>query len=110
MAFMIVGNGQPLFELVTGQSSSRSEHDGPNSHQFAMHAALDSVDEQLWSSQVMNLKQVDTFQGQIISAYVTASGIVLMLMHDNRVSDFLYTYHFVSIRIISNLNAITKYL
>ena len=35
----------------------------------------------------MNLKRVDAFQGQNISAYVTASNVVLLLMHENASED-----------------------
>ena len=85
MAFMIIGKGRPLLEVVSEQAAAANANDGPNAHQFAMHAALDAVEEHLWSSQVMNLKQVDSFRGQAISAYVTASQVVLMLMHENKV-------------------------
>ena len=81
----MVVNGTPIFEQSVGTVQLAA--DGPNSYQFVMHAALDMVDEHLWKTSVMNLKRVDAFQGQNISAFVTASNVVLLLMHENASED-----------------------
>mmetsp|Transcript_44858 Transcript_44858/g.91577 ORF Transcript_44858/g.91577 Transcript_44858/m.91577 type:complete len:136 (+) Transcript_44858:104-511(+) len=84
--FAIVGKlDNPLYELV---SSHKKE--GPQvaqENQFFLHAALDIVDEELWKSNSMFLKVVDKFNDRCISAYVTATNIKLMLLHDGNKGD-----------------------
>ena len=100
----MVVNGTPIFEQSVGTVQLAA--DGPNSYQFVMHAALDMVDEHLWKTSVMNLKRVDAFQGQNISAFVTASNVVLLLMHENASEDsvgfFFSEVHEMYIKIMMN--------
>jgi len=102
--FVMVVNGTPIFEHTAGTIQLPS--DGPNSYQFVMHAALDMVFEHCSKTSVMNLKRVDAFQGQNISAYVTASNVVLLLMHENASEDsvgfFFREVHEMYIKIMMN--------
>ena len=102
--FVVVVNGIPIFEHSVGTVQLAA--DGPNSHQFVMHAALDMVEEHLWKTGLMNLKRVDAFQGQNISAYVTASNVVFLLMHENASDDsagfFFREVHEMYIKIMMN--------
>lgn len=56
-------------------------------HQFVLHAALDAVNEQLWTTTNMHLGAVDKFNNLIVTAYTTAAHIKLLLLHDGRSDD-----------------------
>ena len=101
--FVVVVNGTPIYEHSVGTVNLPS--DGPNSYQFVLHAALDMVEEHLWKTGTMNLKRIDAFQGQNISAYVTASNVVFLLMHEraseDSVGSFMHQVHEMYIKIAS---------
>ena len=51
-------------------------------HQFVVHAALDMAEEAAWNTNSMYLKTVDTFNELQISAWITASQVKFMLLHE----------------------------
>lgn len=55
--------------------------------EFVLHAALDLVDELMWTTPAMALKVVDRFNDQLVSAFVTASGVKFLLLHETRNDD-----------------------
>ncbi len=56
-------------------------------HQFVLHASLDAVDEQVWSTTNMHLGVVDKFNALQVSAFVTAANVKFLLLHDGRSDD-----------------------
>ncbi|KND04910.1 hypothetical protein SpCBS45565_g06757 [Spizellomyces sp. 'palustris'] len=84
--FVIIGTrDNPLYEAewgpqARGEGGKKEEHKHLN--QFIVHAALDVVDDLMWGTNSMYLKVVDKFNEWYISAYITASGVRFMLLHD----------------------------
>ena len=105
--FMIVAGGEvdsPIYEAEFINTQRRED----NSHlnQFIIHAALDMVDDQVWGTQSMFLKNVDKFNDYLISAFVTAGHVRLMLLHDVRNEDgirnFFHDVHELYVKVLMN--------
>ena len=77
--FMIVGkNDTPIYEV---EISDRKNPTKPQTmKQFIMHAAMDPLDEMMWTSQALYLKSVDKFNEFVVSAYVTPGYIKFLIM------------------------------
>ena len=53
-------------------------------HQFVLHAALDAVNEQIWTTTNMHLGTVDKFNNLMVAAYATAAHVKFLLLHDGK--------------------------
>eukprot|EP01094_Clydonella_sp_ATCC50884_P004406 TRINITY_DN1342_c0_g1_i1.p1 TRINITY_DN1342_c0_g1~~TRINITY_DN1342_c0_g1_i1.p1 ORF type:complete len:137 (-),score=44.88 TRINITY_DN1342_c0_g1_i1:1045-1455(-) len=83
--FVMVGaDDVPLYEY--GVLTQRSEESSYSYH-FKIHAALDAVDECMWRKTNMFLPNVDVCSNALVSAFVTAGSVRLMLLHEFRNDD-----------------------
>ncbi|CAE6973278.1 trappc2 [Symbiodinium sp. CCMP2592] len=80
---IIVGKDDiPIYEADLSTEGIRE--DSPHLDQFVVHAALDLVDEMVWSTSSMFLRVVDKFNDFHVSAYCTAGHVRMMLLHKHR--------------------------
>ncbi|CCG82867.1 Trafficking protein particle complex subunit 2 [Taphrina deformans PYCC 5710] len=96
MSFMlaIVGTrDNPLYTLEFGTSKSGGDgtpkfrEDQRPMNQFILHSSLDIVEEVQWTSGIMYMKSIDKFNSNLISTFLTAGNIKLMLLHELRNDD-----------------------
>eukprot|EP00897_Mesotaenium_endlicherianum_P001687 jgi/Mesen1/1546/ME000134S00665 len=103
--FVIVArNDNPIYESEVGSSPKKDE--AAHLHQFILHAAMDIVQDYVWTTNNMYLKVVDKFNDLLVSVYVTAAHTRFMLLHDSRNEDGIKTFfqevHELYIKVLSN--------
>eukprot|EP00045_Choanoeca_perplexa_P006532 m.55965 g.55965 ORF g.55965 m.55965 type:complete len:141 (-) comp13672_c0_seq2:76-498(-) len=93
---VIVGpNDKPVFELEFGAQAKDKgveKDDQRHLNQFVVHAALDYVEAQVWTTNATNLKIVDRFNDWLLSAYVTGTSTKFMLMHNQKQDDSIKSF------------------
>eukprot|EP00298_Acanthocystis_sp_HF-20_P021297 c27561_g1_i1.p1 GENE.c27561_g1_i1~~c27561_g1_i1.p1 ORF type:complete len:136 (-),score=21.87 c27561_g1_i1:24-431(-) len=104
VAFFIVGKqDKPLYQLdFFPQSKAEESH----FYQFIAHAALDVIDESIFMTKDMNLKVVDSFNDMLVSAFVTASYVRLIMVHkvraDEAIKNFFQDVYELYIKLVMN--------
>lgn len=88
LSFVVVGaNDVPLYQADLTSRRDDTSAKEVYRHHFVLHAALDSVDDAMWTTKELHLKTVDRFSNQYVSAFVTPSNVRLLLLHDGRGDD-----------------------
>ncbi|KAJ1506647.1 hypothetical protein HMI54_015285 [Coelomomyces lativittatus] len=83
--FVIIGpKDTPLYEATLGNPL---KDENKHLYQFIVHAALDFVDDALFTTNNMFLRVVDKYNDWLVSAHVTAGNIRFMLLHDVKNED-----------------------
>ncbi|KAI9183434.1 TRAPP subunit [Blastocladiella emersonii ATCC 22665] len=83
--FAIIGTrDSPIYEAAIGNPL---KDDGKHLHQFVLHAALDFVDDAMWTTPNTYLRIVDKFNDWFVSAFVTAGNVRFMLLHTAKNED-----------------------
>eukprot|EP00906_Rhabdomonas_costata_P018631 RCo027186 len=103
--FIIVGKGdQPVYEVETFDSKHILEK--TQLKQFITNAALDPVDEAMWTTTAFYLKVVDRFNDFYISAYVTPGCTRFLIMQDSRqeesVKSFFHDVYDLYLKVLLN--------
>ena len=103
--FVMVAQGDtPVYEAEFLNTQRRE--DTSHLNQFIIHAALDMVDDAVWGTQSMLFKNVDKFNDYLVSAFVTAGHVRLMLLHDVRNEDgirnFFHDVHELYVKVLMN--------
>ncbi|DAZ97215.1 TPA: hypothetical protein N0F65_003846 [Lagenidium giganteum] len=100
--FVMVGSKEPLYKM---EMKSRRD-DSAHLDEFLLHSALDLVDEMMWTTPVMALKVVDKFNDLLVSAFVTATNIKFLLLHDTKNDDtikaFFHEVHELYLKLLLN--------
>ncbi|TPX51592.1 hypothetical protein SeMB42_g00119 [Synchytrium endobioticum] len=107
--FVIVGHrDNPVYEAEFGPQSRVDSKKDENRHlnQFIIHAALDIVEDAMWGTSSMYLKVIDKYNEWLVSAYVSASGVKFILLHDTPnvegIRNFFVDSHELFVKILLN--------
>jgi trafficking protein particle complex subunit 2 len=104
--FCAVAKGDvPIYEAHLTSGHAKLQKD--DLIQFIVHAALDAVDQKVWGTTSMYLKDVDKFNDLTISGFCTAGHIKFLLLHDHRteeaaIKQFFYDVYETYVKVALN--------
>merc|ERR1711933_450809 len=105
LTFVIVGEETPIYECEI-KAGAKKEETVNYLHEFVLHAALDNIEEAIWTTQSCYLKAVDRYYDLTVSAYATSSLVKFLLLHDSKNDDgirsFFHDIHEYYIKIMLN--------
>lgn len=97
---------ETLFVFVCSVINTQRRDDNSHLNQFIIHAALDMVDDAVWGTSSMFFKNIDKFNEYLISSFVTAGHVKMMLLHDVRNEDgirnFFHDVHELYVKVLMN--------
>ncbi|KAJ9065127.1 TRAPP subunit [Entomophthora muscae] len=106
--FAIVGlKDNPIYETdLTGYNSVAKNDEHKHLNQFIVHGALDVVDDVMWDTKDLFLKNVDKFNDWQVSAYITPSCVKFMLLHvalnEDSIKAFFVDVHELYTKVLMN--------
>lgn len=103
---MLVGTKEPLYKVEFKNRKEENAH----VNEFLIHSALDVVDEMTWTTSAMALKVVDTFNDQYVSAFVTATNLKFLLLHDSRNDDAIKSFFLELYELYLKVRHISSYV
>eukprot|EP01024_Parvocaulis_polyphysoides_P054295 TRINITY_DN5479_c0_g1_i1.p3 TRINITY_DN5479_c0_g1~~TRINITY_DN5479_c0_g1_i1.p3 ORF type:complete len:142 (+),score=10.93 TRINITY_DN5479_c0_g1_i1:39-464(+) len=95
LTFMIVGReDHPLYEanLSYRVDAGREDRSVIHLHQFVLYAALDPVDDIVWTTQNNYLRVVDRFNNLQVTCFTTAGHIRFLLLHEGKNEESMKTF------------------
>lgn len=90
--FLIVGRNEPLYSAEFSQSATPTSDSITRQNYFVMHSALDLVDQCAFTTNQMYLKTVDKVNHQMVSVFLTAGHVKLMVLHCGKGEDTIRNF------------------
>lgn len=92
LLFLIVGRNEPLYSAEFSTTSVPTSDSIIRQNYFVMHSSLDLVDKAAWTNNSMYLKTVDKVNHQMVSVFLTAGHVKLMMLHTGRSDESLRNF------------------
>ena len=84
---IVARDDTPVYETALSAPGDKSSNRKEDLIQFIIHAALDNIEQKIWTNTHMVLKNVDKFNEDYISAFTTAGHVRFLLLHDARLDE-----------------------
>jgi len=107
LAIVVENNDEPIYlKDLRGVAGEDPNNADEYLFQFILHSSLDMVSEKQWQTPSLYLGVVETFREYSVSAWITASGTRILLLHrgytEATVKNFLKGVHVLWVRAALN--------